>query len=92
MTASPAWTLEGNPDFSKLAACLWDPMLQHQASCRCETSAGEEPLKSTTAPCLIHAECVKTDNVFPMIPAGAALEDMLTEPPKRKLAKPTGST
>jgi acetolactate synthase-1/2/3 large subunit len=41
---------------------------------------------------LIHAECVKTDNVFPMIPAGAALEDMLTEPPKGKLAKPTGST
>jgi len=41
---------------------------------------------------LINAECVKTDNVFPMIPAGAALEDMLTEPPKRKMEKPVGST
>jgi acetolactate synthase-1/2/3 large subunit len=27
-----------------------------------------------------------------MIPAGAALEDMLIEPPKYKMAKPTGST
>ena len=32
------------------------------------------------------------ENVFPMIPAGAALEDMLTEPPKYKLEKPVGST
>jgi len=43
-------------------------------------------------PVLINFEVVKTDNVFPMIPAGAALEDMLTEAPKYKLAKPTGST
>ena len=43
-------------------------------------------------PCIINAEVLKTDNVFPMIPAGAALEDMLTEPPRRKLEKPTGST
>jgi len=30
--------------------------------------------------------------VFPMIPAGAALEDMLTEAPKHKMEKPAGST
>jgi acetolactate synthase-1/2/3 large subunit len=30
--------------------------------------------------------------VFPMIPAGAALEDMLIEPPKVKMEKPIGST
>ena len=52
----------------------------------------EKAFEITDGPVLIHAECVKTDNVFPMIPAGAALEDMLTEPPKGKLAKPTGST
>ena len=45
-----------------------------------------------SAALLIHAECHKTDNVFPMIPAGAALEDMLIEPPKQKMAKPVGST
>jgi hypothetical protein len=27
-----------------------------------------------------------------MIPAGAALEDMITEAPKTKMAKPVGST
>jgi acetolactate synthase-1/2/3 large subunit len=41
---------------------------------------------------LINAECIKKENVFPMIPAGAAIEDMLIEPPKRKLEKPVGST
>ena len=43
-------------------------------------------------PCLIHAECEKEDNVFPMIPAGAAISEMLTEAPKHKLAQPKGST
>jgi len=45
-------------------------------------------------PCVINAIVEKTDNVFPMIPAGAALEDMLITEPKdtRKLEKPTGST
>ena len=61
----------------------------------------EEPAQETThiealayndGPILIHAECVKTDNVFPMIPAGAPLEAMMTEPPKTKMEKPVGST
>jgi len=43
-------------------------------------------------PCVVVAEVVKEDNVFPMIPAGAAVRDMIIEPPKHKLAKPTGST
>jgi hypothetical protein len=43
-------------------------------------------------PRIIEAECIKYENVFPMIPAGAALEDMLTEAPKHKMEKPTGST
>ena len=43
-------------------------------------------------PCLVEAEVVKEDNVFPMIPAGAALRDMLIERPKQKMAKPEGST
>jgi acetolactate synthase-1/2/3 large subunit len=45
-------------------------------------------------PCIINAMVEKTDNVFPMIPAGAPLEDMLIKEPKstRTLEKPTGST
>jgi acetolactate synthase-1/2/3 large subunit len=52
----------------------------------------QKALDYNDGPILIHAECVKTDNVFPMIPAGAALEDMITEAPKQKMAKPVGST
>ncbi|MFP6882016.1 MAG: acetolactate synthase large subunit, partial [Roseibacillus sp.] len=52
----------------------------------------QKALDYNEGPCLINAECVKTDNVFPMIPAGAALEDMLIEPPKHKMARPVGST
>ena len=43
-------------------------------------------------PCVVVAEVVKEDNVFPMIPAGAALSEMMIEKPKRRLEKPTGST
>ncbi len=43
-------------------------------------------------PCVVVAEVVKEDNVFPMIPAGAAVSEMIIEPPKRRLEKPTGST
>ena len=44
----------------------------------------KKALAYNDGPILIHAECVKTDNVFPMIPAGAALEDMITEAPKHQ--------
>jgi acetolactate synthase-1/2/3 large subunit len=83
--------LEGNPDFCKLAAAYGIPsvFIKRPADV---TKQLEKALAYNDGPILIHAECVKTDNVFPMIPAGAALEDMLTEPPKHKMEKPTGST
>jgi acetolactate synthase I/II/III large subunit len=43
-------------------------------------------------PCVVDAEVVKEDNVFPMIPAGAPLSAMLIEKPKHKMGKPKGST
>ena len=43
-------------------------------------------------PCVVEAVVEKEDNVFPMIPAGAALRDMIIERPKHKMDKPTGST
>jgi acetolactate synthase-1/2/3 large subunit len=36
--------------------------------------------------------CVKSDNVYPMIPAGRPIEDMILEAPKYQMEKPTGST
>ena len=83
--------LEGNPDFVKLAAAYGIQGF----NIRRPADTGrilQKALAYNEGPCLIHAECCKTDNVFPMIPAGAALEDMLTEPPKQKMAKPVGST
>ncbi|MGB0993151.1 MAG: biosynthetic-type acetolactate synthase large subunit [Akkermansiaceae bacterium] len=83
--------LEGNPDFCKLAAAYGIPSFNIKRPADVKRQL-EKAFAINDGPVLIHAECVKTDNVFPMIPAGAALEDMLTEPPKHKMAKPTGST
>jgi len=83
--------LEGNPDFVKLAAAygIQGFNIKRPAD---TGRVLQKALDYNEGPCLIHAECCKTDNVFPMIPAGAALEDMLTEPPRTKMAKPVGST
>ena len=83
--------LIGNPDFCKLAAAYGIPSV-HIKRPADVTRMLEKALEYNDGPILIHAECVKTDNVFPMIPAGAALEDMITEAPKQKMAKPVGST
>ncbi|MBT7981578.1 MAG: biosynthetic-type acetolactate synthase large subunit [Akkermansiaceae bacterium] len=83
--------LEGNPDFVKLAEAYGIKGFNIKRP----ADVGKVLEKAITyndGPCVINAECIKTENVFPMIPAGAALEDMLTEPPKHKMAKPVGST
>ena len=83
--------LEGNPDFVKLAESYGAKGFRIK-----RTADIDKVLKQALAydegPCVIHAECEKEDNVFPMIPAGAALTDMLVEAPKQKLAQPKGST
>jgi len=83
--------LIGNPDFCKLAGAYGIPSV-HIKRPADVTRMVKKALAYKDGPILIHAECYKTDNVFPMIPSGAALEAMLTEPPKHKMAKPIGST
>ncbi len=83
--------LEGNPDFVKLAESYGAKGINIKRPADVKKKL-QEALDYNEGPVLINAECVKTDNVFPMIPAGAALEDMLTEPPKHKMEKPVGST
>ncbi|NRB75045.1 MAG: biosynthetic-type acetolactate synthase large subunit [Verrucomicrobiales bacterium] len=83
--------LEGNPDFVKLAEAYGCKGINIKRPADVKKKL-QEALDYNDGPVLINAECVKTDNVFPMIPAGAALEDMLIEPPKHKMAKPVGST
>ncbi|MFO1490703.1 MAG: biosynthetic-type acetolactate synthase large subunit [Kiritimatiellia bacterium] len=83
--------LVGNPDFVKLGEAYGIKGF-HIRRPADVAKVLSRALAYNDGPCIINAEVLKTDNVFPMIPAGAALEDMLTEPPRRKLEKPAGST
>jgi acetolactate synthase I/II/III large subunit len=83
--------LEGNPDFVKVAEAYGAKGFNIKRPADV-TKILERALAYNEGPVLINAEVVKADNVFPMIPAGAALEDMLIEAPKHKMAKPVGST
>jgi acetolactate synthase-1/2/3 large subunit len=83
--------LEGNPDFVKLAESFGIKGFNLRRPGDVKRVL-QSTLNYNDGPCLINCEVEKTDNVFPMIPAGAPVEDMLIEPPKRKLEKPTGST
>jgi len=82
--------LEGNPDFVKLAESYHVKGFHIDKVEDCErvmTEAMRYP-----GACVIHAEVIKEDNVFPMVPAGKSAYHMIIEPPNQKLEKPTGST
>ena len=86
--------LEGNPDFAKLAESFPGGMgltLKRTGDIR---KVLDKAAAYNDGPCVINAMVEKTENVFPMIPAGAPIEDMLIGEPKstEKLEKPTGST
>lgn len=83
--------LEGNPDFVKMAESFGIKGFNLRRPGDVKRVL-QTALEYNDGPCLINCEVEKTDNVFPMIPAGAAIEDMLIEPPTIKLDKPTGST
>ncbi|TVQ23705.1 MAG: biosynthetic-type acetolactate synthase large subunit [Spirochaetaceae bacterium] len=83
--------MEGNPDFVKLAQSygIKGFRVRRSADVRRIIAAA---LAYNEGPCVIDVEVEKEDNVFPMIPAGASLREMILEPPKHKMAKPVGST
>ena len=83
--------LEGNPDFVKLAAAYGIEGWHLKRTADIDKIL-TKMLAYDEGPSIVHCHCEKEDNVFPMIPAGAALHETLIEPPKHKLAKPTGST
>lgn len=50
-------------------------------------------ITTSNGPILLHVEVIKEENVFPMIPAGGAIEDMvITQNQVKKNEKPGGST
>jgi acetolactate synthase I/II/III large subunit len=82
--------LEGNPDFVKLAEAYGVKGIRIRRPADIDRRLKEA--RDHDGPVVVVAEVVKEGNVFPWIPAGAPITDMLIEPPKRKLEKPSGST
>jgi acetolactate synthase I/II/III large subunit len=83
--------LEGNPDFVALAEAYGAKGLNITADHQIDAVL-KEAWAITDRPVIINVEVIKTDNVYPMVPAGAPLESMIITAPTTKLAKPTGST
>jgi acetolactate synthase-1/2/3 large subunit len=86
--------LVGSPDFAKLTDAFPGGKgltLKRTGDIR---KVLEKAMAYNDGPCVINAIVQKQDNVFPMIPAGAPLENMLISEPKSNadLEKPTGST
>jgi acetolactate synthase-1/2/3 large subunit len=75
--------LKGNPDFVKLARSYGCKAFRIRRSADVRRIL-KAALEYNDGPCLIDAEVEKEDNVFPMIPSGAAVKDMILEPPGRR--------
>lgn len=82
--------LEGNPDFIKLGEAYGIKGFHIHKADHCEKVMKEA--MEYPGPCVIHAEVIKEDNVFPMVPSGKSAYHMIIEAPTTKLEKPTGST
>ena len=83
--------LEGNPDFVKIAKAYGVKAFRIKKASEISKKL-KEAFDYNEGPCVIHAEVVKEDNVFPMIPSGASAEEMIITRPTKKLEKPVGST
>ncbi len=85
--------MEGNPDFVRIGEAFGIKGFHLRRAGDVEKVL-KKALDYNDGPCIVDAQVVKADNVFPMIPAGAAVSDMLiNEPPKsQKMKKPVGST
>ena len=83
--------LDGNPDFVKLGEAygIRGYHIRRQGDV---TRILKKALAYNEGPCIIDAVVMKEDNVYPMIPAGAPVKDMLIEAPGFQMEKPTGST
>ncbi len=83
--------LQGTPDFVKLAEAYGAKGLRIRRIGDIKRVLNQA-INYNDGPCIVDAVVEKEGNVFPMIPAGAAIKDMLIEAPKQKMAKPEGTT
>ena len=75
--------LRGNPDFVQLARSYGCKAFRIRRSGDVRRVL-KQALDYSDGPCIIDAEVEKEDNVFPMIPAGAGMKDMILAPAERK--------
>jgi len=75
--------LVGNPDFVKLAQSYGAKGLRVKRPSDLRRIL-REALAYRDGPCVIDAEVYKDENVFPMIPAGASVKDMILEAPRAR--------
>lgn len=83
--------LEGNPDFAEIADAYGALGLRLKRSADVRKIL-TRALEHSGGPCVVNCEVVKEDNVFPMVPAGRALEEMIVGRPRKKPKKPEGTT
>jgi acetolactate synthase I/II/III large subunit len=82
--------LEGNPDFVKLGEAYGIKGFHVDKPENVDKVISEA--FAYPGPCIIHAEVIKEDNLFPMIPAGKSADEMILEQPTQKMEMPEGST
>jgi acetolactate synthase-1/2/3 large subunit len=75
--------LEGNPDFMKLAAAYGMKGFRVKRSSDVRKTL-KAAMEWNEGPCIIEAVVEQHDNVFPMVPAGATLDEMIIEAPRKK--------
>ena len=73
--------LDGNPNFVKLAEAYGCKGFRVKRSADVRRIL-QAALDYSDGPCVIDIEVEKEDNVYPMIPSGASLDEMILEPPK----------
>jgi acetolactate synthase-1/2/3 large subunit len=71
-----------NPDFVKIAEAYKIPAVQVNEREKVKSSLQE--MIQTTGPYFIEVIVAKEDNVFPMVPAGAGVSEVLLEAPGDK--------
>lgn len=81
----------GNPDFVKLAEAYGIKAFRIRRTADTKRIL-KQAMEYNEGPVLIHCEVEQEANVFPMIPPGAPLTNMILDQPVNKLERPTGST
>ena len=75
--------LEGNPDFAKFAEAYGALGLRIKRAADVRKVL-TRALEYNAGPCVIDVHVHKEQNVFPMVPVGKPLEDMIIEPRRRR--------